>query len=215
MRGIVKTSPCSVSTAVSTAARAADLRLHEVRAADEIGDEGARRPLVDLARRADLLDPALRQDGDAVGQGERLGLIVGDVDGRLAEPPLQVAQLVAHLDAQLEVQVGQRLVEQEQARLQDQGPSDGDALLLPARELGRVAIRHVRQIDELQHLADPAPDLRLPDLAQTQAERDVVEHRQVGKQRVALEHETDVTAVRGPVVEPLAVQRLVGKCPCA
>ena len=38
------------------------------------------------------LEPALRQDGDAVGQGERLALVVGDVDGRLAEPLLEIAQ---------------------------------------------------------------------------------------------------------------------------
>ena len=42
-----------------------------VGAADELGDEGAGRVLVDFARRADLLDPAVRQDGDAVGQAPK------------------------------------------------------------------------------------------------------------------------------------------------
>ena len=47
--------------------------------------------LVDLAGRADLLDPAVRQHGDAVGQRQGLGLVVGDIDRGLAEPALQIA----------------------------------------------------------------------------------------------------------------------------
>ncbi len=192
---------------VGGAVVAAHPRLEDVRAADEIGDERAGRPLVDLARGADLFDPALREDGDAVGEGERLGLVVGDVDRRLAEPPLQKTQLVAHLDAQLEVQVGQRLVEQKEARLQHERAGDGHALLLAAGELGGVARPEARQVDEVQHLADPALDRRLVDLAQPQAEGDVVEHREVGEQRVVLEDESDVAAMRRPVVQSPAAQR--------
>src|SRR5215207_3435957 len=43
-----------------------DVAAQEVRGPDEAGDEPRRRPLVDLGRAADLLDPAIVEDGEAV-----------------------------------------------------------------------------------------------------------------------------------------------------
>ena len=57
----------------------------EVERAHERGHERRRREVVDLGRRADLLDPALAHDHDAVGQRERLLLVVGHVDRGDAE----------------------------------------------------------------------------------------------------------------------------------
>ena len=137
---------------------------------------------------------------------QSLGLVVRDIDRGLAEPALQVAQFLAHLDAQLEVEVGQRLVEHQDARLEHQRAGDRHALLLAAGQLRREARRHPGEIDKLQDAADPAGDLRLAEPAQPQPERDVVEYRQMRKQRVILENEADVAAVRRLVVEPLAMQ---------
>ena len=49
--------------------------------------------------------------------------------------PLQREQLVAHLHAQLRVEVRQRLVEQQHLRLDREGARERDALLLAAGEL--------------------------------------------------------------------------------
>ena len=75
------------------------------------------------------------------GQRHRLDLVVGDVDDGLAEALVQLLDLDAHLDAQLGVEVGQRLVEQEHVRLAHQRPADGDALALAAGELARACGR--------------------------------------------------------------------------
>ena len=171
-----------------------------VGAADELGDESAGRALVYFGRSADLLDPAVRQDGNAVGQRQSLGLVVRDVDRGLAEPALQIAQFLAHLDPQFEVEVGQRLVKHQDARLEHQRAGDRHALLLSPGQLRRETGRHPGKIDKLQYAADPAGDLRLAEPAQPQPERDVVEHRQVRKERVILEDKTDVAAVRQLVV---------------
>jgi hypothetical protein len=64
-------------------------------------------------------------------------LVVRDVDGGDREPPLQVADLVPHLHAQLRVEVGQRLVEEQHARTDDDRARERDALLLAAGELAR------------------------------------------------------------------------------
>ena len=93
------------------------------RRAHEAGDEHVGRALVDLARLGELLHAALMHDGDARGERHRLDLVVGDVDRGLAEPLVQLLDLGAHLDAQLGVEVGQRLVEQEEQR--DRAPARG------------------------------------------------------------------------------------------
>src|SRR5207247_10249302 len=46
------------------------------RRADEAGDEGVRRLVVELARRVDLLQVTVLERGDAVAEGHRLGLVV-------------------------------------------------------------------------------------------------------------------------------------------
>ena len=104
------------------------------------GEERRRRPLVEVARRALLLDAAGVHDDDAVGDRHRLLLVVRDVDHGEAEPLLQLADLLAHLAAQPGVEVAERLVEQQHRRLQHQGAGDGDALLLAARQLRRLAL---------------------------------------------------------------------------
>ena len=99
---------------------------------------------VDLPRRPDLLDAAVRHDDDPIRERERLALVVRDVDRRLAQPPLQFAQLLAHRDAELEVEVRQRLVEQQDARLEHDRTGDRDALLLAAGKLARIAVGEIR-----------------------------------------------------------------------
>ncbi len=61
---------------------AAPVPLEHVRDADEPGHEHRRRVLVDLAGRADLLDPAGVEDGDPVAHRQRLLLVVRHVDER-------------------------------------------------------------------------------------------------------------------------------------
>ena len=98
--------------------------------------------LVDLARRADLLEAALGEHGDAVAHRQRLVLVVGDVDER---DPRQLAldalELELHLLAQLEVERAERLVEQQHPRAVDERAGERDALALAARELDRPARR--------------------------------------------------------------------------
>src|SRR5205085_1946378 len=95
-----------------------DLRLDEVhrRAADEARDEEVLRVAVELLGRVHLLELALAHDGDVVAHRHRLGLIVRDVDRGRPELALDAPDLGAHLDAQLRVEVRERLVHQEDLR---------------------------------------------------------------------------------------------------
>ena len=86
------------------------------RRADEARHEHVGRLVVELLRRADLLQPAVAHDRDAVAHRHRLGLVVGDVQRRRPELLVQARDVRAHLDAQLGVEVRQRLVHQERLR---------------------------------------------------------------------------------------------------
>ena len=111
---------------------------------------------IDLLRRAVLLQPAAVDHRDLVGQRQRLGLVVGDVDEGDAGAALQALQLDAHLLAELGVEVGQRLVEQQDFRLDHEAAGQRHALLLAAGELVRIALLQPGQIDQRQRVARPS-----------------------------------------------------------
>ena len=68
------------------------VEVHRVRS-DEGGDELVGGPVEDLPGSADLLDPAVPHDGDAVGEREGLRLVVGDEDRGDAEAALQILEI--------------------------------------------------------------------------------------------------------------------------
>ncbi|ORE91266.1 phenol hydroxylase [Aurantimonas sp. 22II-16-19i] len=175
------------------------------RRAHEAGDVEAGRIVVDLLRRADLLDPALAHHRDAGGQRHRLDLVVGDVnDGRL-QLLVQALQLGAHLGAQLGVEIGQGLVEQEHLRVAHQRPADGDALALAAGELGRLARQQRLDLQDPGGLAHGRLALGLRDLAHLEAEADVPRDGKVRVERVGLEDHRDVAVLRMHLAHRAAV----------
>nr|WP_263008734.1 hypothetical protein [Nonomuraea phyllanthi] len=113
---------------------------------------------VHLGRVADVLDPALAQDHGRRGERQRLVRVGRGVEhhaGRAGEHGLQVG---AQLLAELEVQVGQGLVEQQHVHGAGQRAGDRGALLLAARQLGGPAAEQRREAHELGHLAHPPVD---------------------------------------------------------
>src|SRR5918996_4390055 len=83
------------------------------RRADEPGDEDVHRVVVELLRRAHLLEEAVAHHRDAVAHRHRFDLVVGDVDGGRAQALVKARDLGAGLHAQLGVEVRQRLVHEE------------------------------------------------------------------------------------------------------
>ena len=116
-----------------------DHHRHDVGVADEVGDEMAVRLLVQSARRAVLRDPRHAHHHDAVGDRQRLLLVVRHVHRGERQALLQLADLLAHMAAQLGIEIGQRLVEQQHLRLQHDRPRHRDALLLAAGQFARQA----------------------------------------------------------------------------
>ena len=68
---------------------------------------------------------------------------------------MQLRERRAHPDAQLRVEVRERLVEQERLRLADDRAAHRDALALAAGELRRPPVEELGEAEQLGDLVDP------------------------------------------------------------
>ena len=179
---------------------------HEIhrRAADKASNEGIHRMGIEFPRRSDLLNATVVEHGDALAERHRLCLIVGDVNGGDAEPPMEPHQFDTHLDAQLGVEVGQRLIHQEGARMPDNGAAHRHALALTTGKLTGFARQQRRDAEHGGNLSNAAVDLRLAEILHAQRETDIVPHIHVRVERVILEHHRDIAILRFQSVHRLA-----------
>ena len=103
---------------------------HPVGQADEVRDERGCGPRVDERRRPQLLQLAGLHDADPVRDRERLLLVVGDEQRRDADLQLHSPDLVPQPRADLGVERGERLVEQQHLGVDRQRAGKRHALLL-------------------------------------------------------------------------------------
>ena len=122
---------------------------------------------------------------------------MGDIKGGDAQPFLKGPELVPHALPQLGVQVGQGLVKQQHAGLNDHGAGQGHPLLLSAGELVGEPALHTGQLHQLHDGVGAADHLILGDLGHFQTVGHVLPDVQMGEQSVALEHHGDAPLVGG------------------
>ncbi len=116
---------------------------------------------LDLGGRAALLDAAGVHHHDAVGDLERLLLVVGDEDRRHRELVVELAQPAAQVAAHGGVERAEGLVEQEHGGLDRERAGERDALALAAGKLGREAVAEPVELDGREQPLDPRPALGL------------------------------------------------------
>ena len=173
------------------------------------GDEEVGRLVVEQLGRPLLLKHALAHDDDPVAHRHRLDLVVRDEDRRHPELLLEARDLGAHLDAQLRVEVGERLVHEEDLRLPDEGPPHRDPLALAAGEVARPTLEMLGEAEELGGRRHALADLGLRHLLALERVGDVVEDAHVRVERVVLEDHRDVALLGREVVDdPLADPQL-------
>ena len=144
-------------------------------------------PVINLGRCADLLDSTAVHYDQPVGQRHRLDLVVGDEDAGRLQALMQAADLDPHLHAQLGIEIGERLVEEKNARLADHRAAHGDALALAARERSRLAIEKLVEPQRLGDLAMRSVRSRLLHPCHLQRIADIFGHRHMRIERVVLE----------------------------
>src|SRR5581483_7468407 len=123
-------------------------------------DEASRRLVLrareNLVRRALLDDAALLDHRDAIGDRLHHAHFMGDEQDGELELAVDLLDQGEDLSRRLGVERGGGFVGEQDFRLGGDGARDADALLLPARELGRIAVALVGKPDELQQRIDDA-----------------------------------------------------------
>ena len=152
--------------------------------------------LVDVPRRAELLDLAAGHHGKPVGHRQRLLLVVRDVDEGDPDLALDALQLDLELAPQLRVERAERLVEQQHRRREHERTRERDALLLPAGELVRPALSERPRRTSSSASATRPRRSAFGDVLEAKAEADVLLDGEVGEERVALEDGVDGPLVR-------------------
>ena len=125
-----------------------------VAAAKEVGDEARSRPLVQALRLVALHHPAAVHDRDAAAHGQRLLLVVRDVEESRAGPLVDAGKLGLHGAADLLVERGERLIEEKHARRRRQRARQRHPLLLAAAEIGHALVGEPGKPDQVDHLGD-------------------------------------------------------------
>ena len=146
------------------------------------------RVTVDLARRPHLDEPPLVHDGDAVAKRHGLLAVMRHEQHRDAKAALDVAHLATHAQAQVGVEVAERLVKQKDLGPQHERAREGHALALPARDVCHARVRLVLQAHGVKHLAGALLGLGTANAGLAQAVGHVARNREVREQRVGLEH---------------------------
>ena len=144
---------------------------------------------------------------DAVGHGERLLLVVGHQNGRDTVVTLKPLHLDLHVETQILVERPERLVQHQDFGIDRKAARKRDALLLPARKLARQPFRVLPHMYEIEHLFHTGRNPIARPVMSLEPIGYVLANGHVRKQRIALENDTDTTAIGRQVIDALVVEQ--------
>src|SRR4030095_4319553 len=163
--------------------------------AEKIVDEGIDWMMIDLFRRADLLDASFVHQNDPIGHFQGFFLIVSDKDAGNFQLVVKAPEPLAQLFSNFRVEGTEGLVQKQHVGFHRQGAGQGDSLALAPGELRWQAVTEPVQLHELQEVVYLFlyDFLRGPKTARAhaQTEGNILEDRHVPEQRVVLKDEAD------------------------
>ncbi len=174
--------------------------------AEELRDARRARGFEQITRGSRLRNLAVKEQRHAVRQDGGFLLVVSNEHGSDAELALEGADKPAHLFAQMLVEGGEGLVQQEYSRLGDKGAGEGNALLLASGKLIGAALFEAGHPDHLERPGDTARGLTGGQALHSRAEGNVVEDGHVGKEQRALKHHGRAAFFRRDMVDRFTSQ---------
>ena len=131
-----------------------------------------------------------------MGQRQRLGLVMGDIEHRQAgQLVMQPRQFLHHAAADLGVQGRERLIQQQDAGPDGERAGDGDALLLAAGELAGIAAEESAHPHHAQAFLHALLHQSVGRAPGPEAEGDILLDPHMGKEGVVLHHHAEVAGI--------------------
>jgi hypothetical protein len=174
---------------------------------DEASDEFRSGCVVQIIGRADLFDQTCVHDHHAIRKGHRLHLVVSDIDRGRADLLMHSLHLGAHLYAQLGIEVGQRLIEQEYFGVSHDGAPHRHALPLSTGQLLGLALQQFGDVENVGGVFNPRFDRVLRHPFKAQSKRHVLEYGHVRIQGIVLKHHRDVPILWWHVVDQFSADQ--------
>ena len=143
---------------------------------------------VKILRRVNLHDPPHVAYHHPVGDGHGLGLVMGYKDNGKVKLPLEFLNLKTHGLPKLGIQIGKGLIQKHDLGVGDNGPGQGDTLLLSPGKVGRINLLKPIQAAVVQGLLHPFCNIRLIDLLDFKGKCHVVKYIHMRPHRKGLEH---------------------------
>ena len=125
------------------------------------------------------------------------------------------AQLAPEFCARADIECRERLIEEEESRLNGQRARQRDALCLTARQLTGLGVALFHESHAVQPLACLAARAARPETSAAEPKGHVLERREMREKKVVLEHHPDGPLLRGnedvggDIVQPHTVERHV------
>lgn len=157
--------------------------------------------MVQVEGRINLLEFSCIEHANPRSHRHGFDLIVGHVNEGCTKALMQLADERTRFDAQLGIQVGQRLVHQKYGWFAHDSPAYRHPLTLTAGKLAGTAVKEVFDAKTLGRFTHALVNNVLRGLAQAQTESHVVVHSHVRVERIALKHHRHVAIFRGDVVD--------------
>ena len=198
--------------------------------ANEVGNEGVFRFIVNHLGCADLLNGTVGHNDDRIRHRKRFFLVVRNVDERNAKTFVHCFKFKLHFLTHFKVQCAEGFVQKKNFGLVDDSAGDGYTLLLTAGKGGNATFFKACKVNDFQSLAHLFRDNLFGklfvfnllvalfiddsggDTFKLQAKSNVFKNVQVGEESVFLENGVDGPAVGRKIAYILAVQQNFTAC---
>lgn len=150
--------------------------------AGEVGEPGRAGLAVEVEGATGLQHAATFDDGEVVGSRDEIGRVMGDVEEGEVEFPLEIAKESAQVASQGGIEMGEGFVEEDEARLKDQGATDGGACGFAAGECGWEVMETRAEIEAVRHDLGAGATLVAVDALEAEGKFELFDQGQVGKE---------------------------------
>ena len=185
------------------------MSLHHIRAADKVRHKLVGRTLIQNLRRPNLLNIPMVHDGNPITDRHRLFLIMRHIDRRNADAVLNLLDDRAHLNAQFRIEIGKRLIHQQNIGRNGKCPGQGNALLLTTGKTFRHPVRILIYLHQLQKLLCLLLNFLFRKLALFQAEGNIFFHGHIRKDGIVLKYHADIPLCRIHIIDPDIIKKEV------